>query len=287
MTSVSSGISPTPNPSPPRLTTWLWAGALSIGLLGMALTGGSTLGGCGGPHANQCGPSVWEGTCDLETVTLVRESELPAPHMVYEALYAPRVEPGQEGYSPQEVRVEHAVTSRHVDALQDHLRHHAQVSCRTEPPPPGTCVPGPLQVTVPPFQPGQVTRGSFGPQGCEKLEASQSANIVGTPIPEIFQFEKGSDATTPTTVQLAAQVAAKMRASPNVECVGIVGQTAPGEDPALAQTRAQAILQLLTQQGIDPKRLTTMAASVSVYGGSSAPSYHRVTLRVLLQGGSR
>ncbi len=80
-----------------------------------------------------------------------------------------------------------------------------------------------------------------------------------------------------------------MAADPSLECLGVVGQTGPGEPISLAEARARAVKQLLISLGVDSRRLLTIAANSSVYGTSSNPApavdpeSRRVSLRVLLQ----
>ncbi len=80
-----------------------------------------------------------------------------------------------------------------------------------------------------------------------------------------------------------------MAEDPSLECLGVIGQTTPGEPISLAEARARAVKQLLVSLGVDSRRLQTIAAnaSVSSAGLKAAPTIdpenRRVSLRVLLQ----
>ena len=43
-------------------------------------------------------------------------------------------------------------------------------------------------------------------------------------------------------------------AQPGIECIAVVGQTSPGEQPVLANERSRAIVKLLTTGGVDSTR---------------------------------
>ena len=80
-----------------------------------------------------------------------------------------------------------------------------------------------------------------------------------------------------------------MTEDPGLECLGLVGQTTPGEPVALAEARARAVKQLLISLGVDSRRLLTIAANARVASsGTQAqpaidPESRRVSLRVMLQ----
>ena len=87
---------------------------------------------------------------------------------------------------------------------------------------------------------------------------------------------------------MASAVAGRMSSTPGIECVAIVGQISPGEQPALAAERARTVRQLLETGGVAGSRLTTVIITEAVFGTGTGgpvvdPQKRRVTLRILLK----
>jgi outer membrane protein OmpA-like peptidoglycan-associated protein len=130
--------------------------------------------------------------------------------------------------------------------------------------------------------------------GCAAIDSASEQDRLartqseGGAINERFSFGQGSSALSPDATNTARDVAKRMTDDPNLECLGLVGQTAPGEPLSLAEARARAVRQLLISLGVDSRRLLTIAANAQVSGAASKqvaldPDSRRVSLRVLLQ----
>jgi len=262
------------------------AGVAAFLLLGFAA--------CGGPSEKHCAAeSEWSGTCVLKSVAKLREAEFPVPHVVLEVIYEPQQSPSSPNFTPPAIREEVKILASQELELRAHLERNAQVTCNMAAPAPGSCQPGPMAVSVPPFTPTGATAASEV-HGCAQIESQATQDNLPalsqntTPIPETFSFADSSSEVPPDGVQAASRVAARLRDNPAIECIAVVGQVSPGESPALAQERANRVRQLLVTGGIDAARITTVALTQQVYGaGTQAPppdpSKRRAVLRVLLE----
>jgi outer membrane protein OmpA-like peptidoglycan-associated protein len=183
----------------------------------------------------------------------------------------------------------------HEFALLDHLKQQGLVSCHASAAP-VSCLPGELSADVRPFDVEQAAPAA-GPSivGCAAIDApSEQDRLARTrseagAFNERFTFGEGSSALSPDATDTARDVSQRMAKDPGLECLGLVGQTTPGEPISLAEARARAVKQLLISLGVDSRRLQTIAANASVSGaGSKAapaidPESRRVSLRILLQ----
>lgn len=276
--------------------------ALSIGLcvssaavLTLPAAAGSV--SCGG--ARECHAQHWSGTCTLFSVTRVRETTLPLPGVVFEGIYRPQTQPNQ-GVSLPDVRREFTALSKHEDALRQHIEGNESVRCYLNPPSPGECVPGELIVDVPDFDAtrAQATPVDDGPKGCAQIDDTSTQDrlsqtqgderSVGQPIAERFQFGESSAELPPEASALADSVAQRLKANPQIQCVGVVGQFVRGENLSTAFDRARAVRELLIQRGIEPERLVALTVDRPMTGAGSTPQppnpqERRVSLSILLE----
>lgn len=248
------------------------------------------------PARSDCATQAWSGTCTLRSLTKVEDRELPIPYVVYEAVYTPQVNPQFPSYAPPDVRQRFGTPAQNEFALQDHVNAQKSVPCES-PVAQGSCIPEGLTVHVTPFDPEHAP--SAAPphaKGCAAIEAASEQDRVNRSrdtkavIPERVTFDADSAALSPDATSVANAVAKRMQADPTLECVGVVGQSAPGESPSLAEARAHAVKELLISLGVDRGRLLTIALNSSVYGAGAKPqeadpnqSPRRVSLSVLLK----
>jgi len=249
--------------------------------------------GCG-PKAS-CRPETWSGTCRLQSVTKVRETALPLPGVVVEAIYQPVNTDGQVALLP-DVRREFAALSKHETALLEHVNAHASAVCYVQSPPPGQCNPGAMIVDVPEFDATKVSvaEEDTGPKGCAQIDAASSQDRIqqhqteADTVTERFQFPESSADLPGDASALADAIASRMKQDTTIQCLGVVGQYVRGENLEIAFARARAVRQLLIDKGIEPERLVAITLDRPVTGASgsldpSSPTDRRVTLRVLLQ----
>ncbi len=219
------------------------------------------------------------------------------PYVVYEAIYAPQANAEYPQFTPADVRMRFGTPAVNEFALVDHLKPQQVVSCRSAAAP-VTCLPEDVTADVLAFDPEKAAPAAVPSiVGCAAIDSpSEQDRLTRTrseasPVSESFGFSSGSSALSPDASDSARQVAKRMAAEPNLECLGVVGQTAPGEAISLAEARARAVKQLLISLGVDSRRLLTIAATASVSGTGTktAPAIEsgkdsrRVSLRVLLQ----
>ncbi|MGC4090907.1 MAG: cytochrome P450 [Polyangiaceae bacterium] len=263
---------------------WLCVVALGFGSVSCA----SGQSGCHGEK--------WSGSCQLIQVTKVRQSEFPLPSVTLEAIYRPQ--PGAEGPTlvPADQRQEFATLSRYEDALRAHLESNKTVRCYINPPPPGQCQPGPLNVEVPAFdaEHATATPGPAGPKGCAQIDATGSQDRVRqaktsqAQISERFEFaDQASELAAADAAALDA-IAARLKQAPNLQCVGVVGAWIRGESVAIAFARARAVRDQLVARGIEAERLLALTVDPPVQNAGSGaeppnPKDRRVTLSVLLE----
>ena len=217
------------------------------------------------------------------------------PYVVYEAIYTPQTDPQLTQYAPAEVRLRFGAPAQYEFALQDHLKAQATVTCQS-PVTQGTCIPDTIVANVVPFDAEHaVVAAAPHATGCAAIEAaseqdrlhkSREAKVV---IPERFAFDADSSALAPEATSTASAVAKRMLADPTLECVGLVGQIAPGESPSLAEARAHGVKELLVSMGVARGRLLTIAVTSNVFGPGAKPldsepnNTRRVSLSVLLK----
>ena len=246
--------------------------------------------------AGQCAPESWQGECQLASVTKVEDAEFPIPHVVMEAVYRPIENANFPSYTPGALAERTMAKAQYELALYDFLEAHPRVACRAEAPAGGACVAPKIAVSLPPFDPEAAERANPAPPvtGCAQIEATstqdklQGGQSTQTFVSQRLAFAENSAELPPEADKLTAEVAALLRAKPGIECLGIVGQIASGEPPALAEQRAKAVRDLLGAHGIALTRLLTIGATAKVFGngsrpGESDPADRRVGFSVLLE----
>jgi outer membrane protein OmpA-like peptidoglycan-associated protein len=246
------------------------------------------------PARTDCATQAWSGSCKLRALTKVEDRELPIPYVVYEAIYAPQPNAEHANYTPAEVRLRFGAPGQYEFALQDHLKAQALVACES-PVAQGSCVPEGIVANVVPFDADHaVVAAPAHTSGCAAIEAASEQDRVnqsrntGVVISERFVFSADSSALAPEATTTANAVAKRMLADPSLECVGLVGQIAPGEANQLAEARAHAVKELLVSLGVDRSRLLTISVTANVFGPgakplSDEPDIRRVSLSVLLK----
>ncbi len=225
----------------------------------------------------------------------VEDRELPIPYVTYEAIYTPQTNPDFPQFTPAEVRMRFGTPAAHEFQMVDHLKAQAQVSC-TASNTPGTCLPADVVAEVVPFDAEHAAATAEAPHttGCAAIDASSEQDRLAksrtqsVAIDERFGFAQDSSALAAEATAAATSVAKRMAEDSSLECVGVVGQSSPGESPSIAEARARAVKQLLVSLGVESKRLTTIALTASVYQGGTKPTAaepdtRRVSLSVLLK----
>jgi outer membrane protein OmpA-like peptidoglycan-associated protein len=245
---------------------------------------------------NQCSPHAWEGECQLASVTKVEDVEFPVPHVVMEAVYQPIANANQPNYTPGALAERTMARSQYELALYDYLEAHPRVVCGTEASPNSGCVSPKVAISLPPFDPEAAARTNPAPAitGCAQIEATstqdklQGGQKTQTFITQRLAFTENSADLPPDADALTGEVAKLLRDKPSVECLGIVGQIASGEPPALAERRARAVRDLLGAHGVALSRLLPIGANAKVFGNGSRPAEadpadRRVGFSVLLE----
>lgn len=253
--------------------------------------------GCAGGSASRkpCPSEAWTGKCNLRDVQKVEEREMPMPYVVYEAIYTPEPSAEYPQFTPGDARLRMGTPAMHELALVEHLKAQQSVTCRA-PLAKVSCLPEAVTADVLPFDAEQTARAvAPGIVGCAAIDSASEQDrlsrtrVEGSAISEHFTFGEGSAALAPEASDSAREVAKRMADDPNLECLGVVGQTTPGEPISLAEARARAVKQLLISLGVDSRRLQTIAANANVSNASSKtrpaidPESRRVSLRVMLQ----
>jgi outer membrane protein OmpA-like peptidoglycan-associated protein len=226
-------------------------------------------------------------------VLKVRQVEFPTPHGIYEVVYEPQASPSSPNFTPPALRDEIRVLSSQELELDGYFKQNQTATCQMAAPAPGSCQPGKMAINLPPFQPTGATPAQEI-HGCAQIESQATQDKLpelsknATQMPEVILFAEASAQASPEAVQAATAVAQRMKATPTIECVAVVGSTSPGEQPGVAQERAKAVRQLLLGNGVDGARLTTITVTEAVYGGGTEapppdPKKRRVILRILLQ----
>lgn len=245
---------------------------------------------------NQCPPEVWQGQCQLASVTKVEDKEFPIPHVVMEAVYRPIPNASYPGYTPGALAQRTMVKSEHELALYDYLEAHPLVGCATQAPPNSACTAPPLGIALAAFDPEAAARANPAPPvtGCAQIEATSAQDRVRqgqqsvSVVSQRIAFAESSAELPPDADALTGEIAKLLAAKPSIECLGIVGQIAQGESPALAEQRAKAVRDLLGAHGVSLTRLLTIGATARVFGqgsrpGDADPADRRVSFSVLLE----
>jgi outer membrane protein OmpA-like peptidoglycan-associated protein len=253
--------------------------------------------GCAnGQSVARCAPEAWEGECQLASVTKVADAEFPIPHVVMEAVYRPVPNPRYPQYTPPAMAERRMAKAQHELLLYDYLEAHPRVACRAEAPSNGTCVGPKLAISLPPFDAEAAAQKSPTPAvtGCAQIEATntqdklQGGQQTQTFVGQRITFAENSSQLPPDAEALTSEVAKLLSSKPSIECLGIVGQIASGEPPALAEQRARAVRDLLGAHGVPLTRLLTIGATAKVFGNGSRPAEpdpadRRVGFSVLLE----
>jgi outer membrane protein OmpA-like peptidoglycan-associated protein len=246
--------------------------------------------------AARCAPEVWQGECQLASVTKVEDAEFPIPHVVMEAVYRPVQNAQYPGYTPGAISRRTMAKSQYELALYDFLEAHPRVSCNTEAPRGGACVAPTVAVGMPPFDPETAAKNTAAPPvtGCAQIEATstqdrlRSGQQTNTFVSQHVAFAENSAELPPDADQLTGEVAKLLLQKPGIECLGIVGQITSGESPGLAEARANAVRGLLGAHGVSLARLLTIGATAKVFGNGSRPADpeakdRKVSFTVLLE----
>jgi outer membrane protein OmpA-like peptidoglycan-associated protein len=257
----------------------------------------STLLGCAKSQTvAECAPEPWEGECQLASITKVEDKEFPIPHVVMEAVYRPVANARFPTYTPGALAERTLVKSQYELPLYDYLEAHPRVACAAQAPAGGACVAPKVTIALAPFNPETAAQVAAAPPvtGCAQIEATGSQDAVRqsqaakTVVAQKIAFAENSSELPPDANDLTGQVAELLRAQPSIECLGIVGQIASGETPALAEQRAKAVRDLLGAHGVSLGRLLTIGATAKVFGQGSRPAEadpadRRVSFSVLLE----
>jgi outer membrane protein OmpA-like peptidoglycan-associated protein len=244
----------------------------------------------------KCPPETWQGECQLASITKVLDKEFPIPHVVLEAVYRPIQNANYPSYTPGALAQQSMVKSQYELALYDYLETHPRVACAAQPPPNGACTAPQVAIGLPAFDPEAAARATPTPPvtGCAQIEATSAQDRVRegqqafSVVNQRITFAESSAQLPPDADALTADVAKLLAAKPGIECLGIVGQIAQGESPALAEQRAKAVRDLLGAHGVSLTRLLTIGATARVFGqgsrpGEADPAERRVSFSVLLE----
>jgi outer membrane protein OmpA-like peptidoglycan-associated protein len=269
-----------------------------VGVIGIGLGVAASLGGCSNRQAlASCARESWEGECQLTSVTKVEDAEFPIPHVVFEAVYRPIASPRYPGFTPGAIAQRTFAKAEHEVPLYDYLEAHPRVRCRTETTANSACVSPKVAISLAPFDPAAAARTSAAPPvtGCAQIEATstqdklQGGQQTQTFVSQRIQFGENSAELPPDADAVTGEVAQLLSARPTIECLGIVGQIASGEPPALAERRAKAVRDLLGAHGVAVGRLLTIGVTAKVFGNGARPEAgdpadRKVGFSVLLEG---
>ncbi len=244
----------------------------------------------------QCVPEIWEGECQLASITKIEDAEFPIPHVVLQAVYRPIQNDRYPGFTPGAVEKNSLVKAQYELPLYDYLEAHPRVACRTEAPTDQRCVAPRVSVALAEFDPGTAANNAAAPPvtGCAQIEATstqdklQQGQQTQTFVAQRIKFAANSAQLPAEADALTAEVARLMAQEPSIECLGVVGQISMGEPPALAEQRAKAVRDLLGAHGVALSRLLTIGVTAKVFGNGSRPEEgdpadRRVGFSVLLQ----
>lgn len=232
-----------------------------------------------GSSTSRCQAESWEGECQLASITKVQDAEFPTPHVVLEAVYRPVPNDRHPDYTPGALTKKTWAKAQHELPLYDYLEAHPRVACRTETPTSSACVAPSVTVALAEFDAEAAARTAAAPPvtGCAQIEATstqdklQGGQTTQTFVSQRLQFAVNSAELPPNAESVTAEVAALLKSKPGIECLGVVGQIAMGEPPALAETRAKAVRDLLGAHGVALSRLLTVGVTAKVFGNGSRP----------------
>jgi outer membrane protein OmpA-like peptidoglycan-associated protein len=245
----------------------------------------------------QCAAEAWQGECQLDSVTKVEDAEFPIPHVVMEAVYRPIPNASYSSYTPGALSQRTMTKAEYELPLYDYLEQHPRVGCQAEAPVTGACVAPKIVLALAPFDPATAAKTNAAPAitGCAQIEATSAQDrLQGGQSTQTFVSQRvlftDSSAQLPADADaIASEVATLLTAKPSIECLGIVGQIASGESPALAEERAKAVRDMLAAHGVAQSRLLTIGVTAKVFGTGSRPAEadpvdRRVSFSVLLEG---
>ena len=245
---------------------------------------------------NRCAPETWQGECQLASVTKVEDKEFPIPVVVMEAVYRPVANAQYPSYTPGALSERTLVKAEYELPLYDYLEAHPRVACRAEAPPNGACTAPQVAITLAPFDPETAARTNAAPtiSGCAQIEATstqdrlQGGQTTQTFVTQQLAFAENSAELPPDAATSVGEVVELLTQKPSIECLGIVGQIASGEPPALAEQRAKAVRDMWSARGIAASRMLTIGANAKVFGNGSRPAEpdpkdRRVGFSVLLE----
>jgi outer membrane protein OmpA-like peptidoglycan-associated protein len=153
-----------------------------------------------------------------------------------------------------------------------------------------------MVVDVAPFDAATaVAKTPEQPKGCASIESTSNQDAIASStkdstqhvITERFVFEDGSSALPADAATQADAVAARLKQTPELQCVGVVGQWVRGENAAVAFARARAVRELLIERGVEPERLVALTVDAPMVGLTGTPEPpkaedRRVSISVLL-----
>ena len=248
---------------------------------GVALIVGCAQGfsGCASGQTARCAPEPWEGECQLSSVTKVEDAEFPIPHVVFEAVYQPIANSRYPSFTPGAIAERTFAKSEHELPLYDYLEAHPRVACRAEAPANSGCVSPKVSLSLAPFNAAAATRTTAAPPvtGCAQIEATstqdklQGGQRTQTFVSQRVQFAENSAELPPDADAVTSEVAQLLKEKAAIECLGVVGQIASGEPPALAEQRAKAVRDLLGAHGVALTRLLTIGVTAKVFGNGARP----------------
>ena len=254
------------------------------------------LASCAGAAAAPCAAEGWEGECQLTSLTKVEDAEFPIPHVVFEAVYKPIANPRHPEFTPGAIAQRTFAKAEHELPLYDYLEAHPRVACRTEAPPTSACVAPKVTLALAPFDATAADKTAAAPPvtGCAQIEATsaqdklQGGQSTQTFVSQRLKFAENSAELPPDADGLTAEVAKLLAEKPGIECLGVIGQIASGESPALAEQRAKAVRDLLGAHGVALGRMLTIGVTAKVFGNgarpeSADPADRRVSFSVLLE----
>src|SRR6478752_424563 len=263
--------------------------SLSLGVVCLATA-------CAGGHSAQCAPELWEGECQLVSVTKVADAEFPIPHVVFESVYQPIANASHPDFTPGAISESRLVKAEFELPLYDYIEAHPRVACRTDTPVNAGCVLPKVTIALAPFDVEAAARTAAAPPvtGCAQIEATSTQDkLQGTKQTQTFvsqriKFAENSAELPPDADALTGEVAKLLAEKPGVECLGVIGQIATGEPPALAEQRAKAVRDLLGAHGVSLGRLLTIGVTAKVFGAGARPEEadptdRRVAFSVLLE----
>jgi outer membrane protein OmpA-like peptidoglycan-associated protein len=251
-----------------------------LGGMSFALGAAGAFSDCASAQSSaRCAPESWDGQCELSSITKVEDAEFPIPHVVFEAVYRPIADPRYPGFTPGAIAVRTFAKAEHELPLYDYLEAHPRVACHTEAPLSSACVSPKVAISLAPFDAAAAARSSAAPPvtGCAQIEATSTQDKLRagqqtqTFVSQRIKFAENSAELPPEADALMGEVAQLLRDKASIECLGVVGQIASGEPPALAEQRAKNVRDLLGAHGVPLTRLLTIGVTAKVFGNGARP----------------